>query len=250
MIPRVEEVAQRLQQEQRKVLHAQQLTAVGQLATSVAHEVRNPLTAIQMLVEAALRSQNRKPLNLDDLRVIHREVARLEQTVQHFLDFARLPTPQRSRCDLRLAIGESAELVQGRARQQHVEIAQELPDDPAIADVDRNQLHTVLVNLFINALDAMPQGGRLEVRLQALPGRFRLTVADTGSGIPDSMLEKLFTPFASSKPTGTGLGLCMSQRIVEEHGGSISAGNRAEGGACLTITLPGVAQHAKLAGRR
>ncbi|MBL8793528.1 MAG: hypothetical protein JNM56_06470 [Planctomycetia bacterium] len=250
VIPRVEAVAQRLQQEQRKVLHAQQLTAVGQLATSVAHEVRNPLTAIQMLVESALRSQNRKPLNLDDLRVIHREVERLEQTVQHFLDFARLPTPQRSPCDLRDAVGRAVELIQPRARQQHVEIVQELPAEPCIADVDRNQLHTVLVNLCINALDAMPRGGRLEVRLQTSAHRFRLTVADTGTGIPDAMLEQLFTPFASSKPTGTGLGLCMSQRIVEEHGGSISAGNRAGGGACLTITLPGVERHAHLAGSR
>ena len=93
IVQRVEEVAERLQQHQRELIRAEQLSAVGQLAASVAHEVRNPLTSMKLLVESALRSNNSKPLNLEDLQVIHREIARLEQTVQGFLNFARLPTP-------------------------------------------------------------------------------------------------------------------------------------------------------------
>ena len=88
----------------------------------MAHEVRNPLTAIKMLVEAALRPHNRKPLTPEDLQVIHGEIARLEQTVQSFLDFARLPTPRRTACDLREVIAQAIELVRARARQQGVEI--------------------------------------------------------------------------------------------------------------------------------
>jgi len=239
IVRRVEEVGARLQQHQRELIRAEQLSAVGQLAASVAHEVRNPLTGIKLLVESALRSNNSKPLNLEDLQVIHREVERLEQTVQGFLNFARLPTPQLSTCDLREIVRAAAELVGAKARQIKVEIAVRAPQEPVPALVDRSQMETVLVNLFLNALDAMPQGGRLEVDLTDLgESGVRLTVADTGTGIPAQVAARLFTPFVTTKPTGTGLGLTISGRILEKHGGCISASNRAEGGACFVITLP------------
>jgi signal transduction histidine kinase len=239
VVRRVEEVAERQQQHQREMLRAEQLSAVGQLAASVAHEVRNPLTAVKMLVEVALRSENRKPLSLEDLRVIHREVARLEQSVQGFLDFARPPAPQRSACDLNRIVADAVELVRARARQQKVEVALGLPEGDVPGNVDHGQFRTVLVNLLLNALDAMPQGGRLDVRLESSPDAgVSLTVADTGGGIAPEIADRLFTPFVSTKPTGTGLGLSISRRIVEEHGGLLSAANRAEGGACFTIRLP------------
>jgi signal transduction histidine kinase len=240
VVRRVEEVAERVQRQERNLLRAEQLAAVGQLAASVAHEVRNPLTAVKLLVEVALRQRQPKPLTPDDLRVIHGEIARLERIVQGLLDFARLPTPRRTDCDLRDVIAGAVELAQGRARQQQVAFAVQAPEGPVPAAVDRDQVHTVLVNLFLNALDAMPHGGRLEVHLAPGPdGGARLSVADTGTGIPPEMAARLFTPFASSKPTGTGLGLSISRRIIEEHGGTLTAANRPEGGACFTLVLPG-----------
>src|SRR5260221_216295 len=117
-----------------------------------------------MLVEAALRPAHGMPLTDEDLHVIHGEITRLEQTVQGFLDFARLPTPRRSACDLREVVNQAVELVRARARQQGVTIAvQARGDGPVSGFADPGQLHTVLVNLFLNALDAMPAGGRLEV---------------------------------------------------------------------------------------
>ena len=239
VVRRVEEVAERQQQQQRQLLRAEQLAAVGQLAASVAHEVRNPITAVKMLVEVALHCRNPKPLTQDDLKVIHREIARLEQTVQGLLDFARLPSPHRTACDLRDLVAQAVELVQARARQQSVAFVVRTPPDGAPAHVDQGQWRTVLVNLLLNALDAMPQGGRLEVDLSSTsPTGICLTVADSGAGIPPEILNRLFTPFASTKPTGTGLGLSLSRRIVEEHGGQLTAANRPEGGACFTVTLP------------
>jgi two-component system, NtrC family, sensor histidine kinase HydH len=239
IVRRVEEAAARLQQQQRELLRAEQLAAVGQLAASVAHEVRNPLTGIKMLVEAALRSNNSKPLNLEDLQVIHREITRLEQTVQGFLNFARLPAPQRSRCDLRTVVQQAVDLVGARARQIKVDVAWHPPPEPVEACIDSSQLQTVLVNLFLNALDAMPNGGCLDVVLAHCGDTgVRITVADTGTGIPPHIAARLFTPFTTTKPTGTGLGLSISGRILEEHGGSISASNRPEGGACFVIQLP------------
>ncbi|MFN4259572.1 MAG: ATP-binding protein [Gemmataceae bacterium] len=239
IVHQVEEVGQRLQQQHREMIRAQQLSAVGQLAASVAHEVRNPLTSIKMLVDSALRSRNAKPMTMDDLQVIRNEVLRLEQTVQSFLNFARLPTPRRCQEDLRDIVAQAVELVRVRARQQDVEIDAKFPEQAVIGYVDGNQLCTVLVNLFINALDAMPHGGQLEVGLEQLPKRgICLRVSDSGSGIPAVVASRLFTPFISTKPTGTGLGLSISQRIIEEHGGHITAENRTAGGACFTILLP------------
>jgi two-component system sensor histidine kinase HydH len=239
VVQRVEEAAERLQRHQRELLRAEQLSAVGQLAASVAHEVRNPLTAVKMLVEVGLRPKTPKSLTVDDLRVIHGEIARVERIVQNLLDFARLPVPQMAPCDLRDVIAQSVELVQARARQQRVEIRVRCSDELVPWDVDRNQFCTVLVNLLLNALDAMPNGGLLEINLELTPAQgVRLTVADTGSGISEEISGRLFTPFASTKATGTGLGLNISQRIVEEHGGRLSAGNRPEGGAWFMIWLP------------
>jgi signal transduction histidine kinase len=239
VVRRVEEVAEGLQRHQREMLRAEQLSAVGQLAASVAHEVRNPLTSVNMLVESALRSQNRKPLTLEDLEVIHGEIARLEHTVQSFLDFARPPTPRKSPVALREVIAQAVELVRVRARQQGVDIAVRCQEGVVPVNADRSHLCTVFVNLFLNALDAMPHGGRLAVDLEtSAAAEVRVTVTDTGAGIPPEIAGRLFTPFSSSKPTGTGLGLSISRRIIEEHGGRIRGSNRPGGGACFTIALP------------
>jgi signal transduction histidine kinase len=243
IVGRVEEVAARLQQQQRELLRTEQLAAVGQLAAGVAHEIRNPLTGIKLLVEGALRQTKPSPLNDEDLRVIHGEIARLEHTVQSFLDFARLPAPQRQSCDLRDVVARARDLTRARAEQHHVEVALTLPDAPVTVRVDAGQLITVLVNLILNAYDAMPQGGRLEIELTSgTAGAARLLVADTGPGISAAVADRLFTPFTTTKPTGTGLGLSLSRRIVEEHGGTITARNRPEGGALFLITLAPPAQ--------
>jgi signal transduction histidine kinase len=246
VVRRVEDVARNYHRQQRELLRAEQLSAVGQLAASVAHEVRNPLTSVKLLVEGALRPRDPKPLREEDLRVIHGEVVRLEQTVQAFLDFARPPALKRVTCDLRDVVGQAVELVRARARQIGVGVEVACGGEPVPVEIDRGQFTTVLVNLFLNALDAMPRGGRLELTLSAADGGYRLDVADSGSGIAPEIADRLFTPFVSTKPTGTGLGLVISRRIVEEHGGSLTAANRPSGGACFSITLPWGARHDRL----
>lgn len=239
VVDKVEEVAERQQRHQREMLRTEQLAAVGQLAASVAHEVRNPLTSVKMLVELAIRPKDPKPLTATDLRVIHREVARLEQTVQSFLDFARPPQTHRTTCDLRDVAAEATRLVGARADQQKVMIDLHCPAEPVSVSVDNGQMCTVLVNLCLNALDAMPRGGRLRIDLgTSSTDGIVLAVTDNGGGIAPEIADRLFMPFASTKATGTGLGLSLSRRIVEEHDGQLTAENRPAGGAVFTIRLP------------
>jgi signal transduction histidine kinase len=253
VVNRVREVVARSRAQQQEMLRAEQLAAVGQLAANVAHEVRNPLTSVKLLVGAALRARPPRPLSTEDLQVIHDEVARLEGKVQALLDFARPPEASREPCDLRELVERSLELVRPRVRQNNVQTEVGQPAEPVVAEVDRDQFTSVLVNLFLNALDAMPRGGRLEVTVAPLPaGGGRLTVADTGGGIPAAVANRLFAPFNSTKPTGTGLGLSICRRVVQDHGGTLAGENRREGGARFTITLPRSPQeasHADLTGR-
>jgi len=247
VVERVRAVAEQVQRQQAEMLRSEQLAAVGQLAASVAHEVRNPLTSIKMLVGAALKSPATQALTPDDLGVICKEVARLEQTVQGLLDFARPSKPQRQPADLRAVVGNALDLVRARARQQGVRLDVRQPDEPVVASVDSGQLNTVLVNLLLNALDAQPQGGLIEVALRN--GRdVQITVDDRGPGIAAAVQPRLFTPFASTKPTGTGLGLSICRRVLQEHGGTIVAQNRPEGGARFTLLLPTTTHNIQAAG--
>jgi two-component system sensor histidine kinase HydH len=238
-VRRVREVMERMQRHQQELLRAEHLAAVGQLGASVAHEVRNPLATIKLLVEGALRQEAPRPLNREQLKVVYGEVVRLERAVREFLDFARPPRLERSPADLREVVGQAVALAQARARQQDVRLVVHSPSLPVAAEVDPGQLGTVLVNLLLNALDAMPEGGCLELRLDSGPPGVSLAVSDTGPGFRPDALGQLFTPFFSTKATGTGLGLCISKRIVEGHGGRILVTNRPAGGACVTIRLPG-----------
>jgi signal transduction histidine kinase len=239
VLERVSEVTQRLQRQQNEMLRAQQLSAVGQLAASVAHEVRNPLTSIKMLVEAALRDHKPRPFTGDNLRIVHGEILRLEQTVQGLLDFARPPKLKKQSCDLRTIVGQAVELIRARARQQKVNVEMSCPEAPLRGMVDAGQLCSVLVNLLVNALDAMPQGGRLSILLYAIgKDAIHVKVIDTGEGVRPEMVGQLFTPFVSTKPTGSGLGLSICKRVIEEHGGRITAFNQSGGGACFTLSLP------------
>jgi two-component system, NtrC family, sensor histidine kinase HydH len=240
VVKKIKDVVGRSQQQQRDLIRTEQLASIGQLASSIAHEVRNPLTGIKLLVGAALHQQSPSSLSVEDLEFIHAEIQRLEKKVQTLLDFARPSEPIRERADLRDQIHQALHLVETRIRQIGVRPEIDLPTDPVWVEVDQDQVTGVLVNLFLNALDAMPQGGVLSVSLRQETNEIvRLTVADTGSGISPAVQERLFTPFASTKKTGTGLGLSISRRIVMDHGGTLTGSNRPEGGACFTILLAG-----------
>ena len=236
-----------LQQSEREVVRAKQMAAVGQLAAGVAHELRNPLTAIKMLVQTNREEAEARGLPADDLQVIEQEIRRLERRLQTFLDFARPPTLERRPLPLATVVDQTFALLEGRARQQHVTLHCLQPATPVSIEADADQIQQVLVNLMLNALDAMPGGGRVEVHLGApVHGQVELRVRDTGPGIAPELLPRVFEPFVSSKETGLGLGLAVSRRIAESHGGNLWVTNPPHGGACFVLRLPVAAPTARV----
>ena len=226
-------------QHQQQLLRAEQMMAIGQVAAGVAHELRNPLTSIKGLVQVNLREARANGLPAEDLAVIEHEIRRMERTLQTFLDFARPPQPQRRRLNPAAVAERVFALVAGRAKKQGVSLRLSQPEAAVWLEADQDQLQQLLLNLVLNALDAMPQGGTVEVELRpARDGLVEMQVRDTGPGIAPQILPKVFETFVSSKETGVGLGLPVSKRIAEDHGGSLSAYNLPEGGACFVLRLP------------
>jgi two-component system, NtrC family, sensor histidine kinase HydH len=233
-------VVEQLQQTRRDAIRSERLAAVGELAAGVAHEIRNPLTSIKLLIQSETQEHQALPLDNKELQIVLEEIARMERTIQGLLDFARPPALRRSRHDLRDTVQRAIRLVKGRAHQQNVSIVEELPDFPLWIDGDPEQLHQVFVNLLLNGIDSMTEGGSLQVTIQKLSQDMmcRLSFTDSGGGIPNDMLDRIFDPFITTKERGTGLGLALSLRIVQDHGGVIKVVNRGKRGAVFTVELP------------
>lgn len=232
-------------QRERYLQRAEQMAALGQVAAGIAHELRNPLTAIKGLIQVNLRKATAGSLPAGDLAVVEHEIRRMERTLQTFLDFARPPQPHRRELSLVEVVERVFSLVAGRARKQQVELQFTPPETPPIVLGDEDQLQQLLLNLVLNALDAMPQGGRVTAEIRLLDDTVELAVRDTGPGIAPHILPKVFETFVSSKETGVGLGLPVSRRIAEEHDGGLAAYNLPGGGACFVLKLPAHPQPAR-----
>lgn len=225
---------------ERAMIHAEELAAAGRMAAGMAHELRNPLTAISMLVQLQREKAEEEGLPAEDLQVIEREIARMEERLKAFIDFARPSRPEGRRIDLGAVAAETLALLQGRAAKHRVEIKLVRPKEPIQVQADAEQIGRVLMNLTMNALDAMPRGGRLTTTVSRAPDGFvELTVDDTGPGVQPDALPRLFEPFFTSKEAGLGLGLAISERIARDHGGSLVASNQPDGaGARFVLRLP------------
>ena len=258
-------VVTRLQASQREVLRAEQLAAVGQLAAGMAHELRNPLMSLKLLVQAAMERFQNDSLRARDLTILEEVAARLEQSLQTFLDFARPPQIERRVFDLSKLVTQTLDLVAGQAKQRGVRLEGAMTS-PWHLDADEGQVRQVLVNLLLNAIDATPPGGRVWLESERAASRpsaagdsdtttnsvgcdsgSLLRICDTGGGLPVDFGERIFEPFVSTKDTGVGLGLSICRRIVESHGGEIVAENRSSGGAAFAIWLPDVAEQSNQA---
>ena len=227
---------------QAQLIRAEKLSAVGELASGVAHEINNPLTTILGQSHLLLASGDIKEGARDRLNIIAEETSRAARIVQNLLMFARHYTPERRPCSLADQVRRVLELKAYQLRQDDVEIRTEFTPCPPVY-ADENQIQQVLLNLVQNAHQAMARQAPphiLTVRVGPVDGGGRIEVLDTGPGIPPDVLPKIFDPFFTTKPPGegTGLGLSVSYGIVGQHGGRLYAENRPEGGATFVVELP------------
>mgnify|MGYP000694254380 CR=1 FL=1 len=231
----------RLQQAAREQIgRSEKLAALGRLAAGVAHEINNPLTGVLTFAHLLRDKKNADPQDRQDLEVIIRETQRAAGIVRGLLDLAREKPPVKQRLDINEVIRRTLRLLGNQEVSRGIYIVEDLAEGLPPVYGDPNQLQQVVLNLSLNACEAMPEGGTLMLTTSAKAGRVIVKVVDTGCGIKREDLERIFEPFFSTKPIGkgTGLGLSVSYGIVEQHGGTLEVESQEGRGSTFTITLP------------
>ncbi len=236
-------------QENLKEMHAQQMervdrfATIGELAAGIAHEIKNPIAgiggAIQILMEELPAGDHRREI----FEEILKQIERIDQDVKDLLSYARTAKPTLEEHDINKVIQQAVFLVRDRAAQQGVDVRTRVGENIPPVEIDEKQIQQVLVNLCLNAIQAMPDGGTLYIASSMEEGEkaatfVKLEVSDTGRGIPSKNISKIFTPFFTTRHTGTGLGLPISQKIINQHGGTIEVKSKPGDGTCFTLKLP------------
>lgn len=261
MVGSLDDARRELQESHEKqIQQASKLATIGELASGIAHEIRNPLAGIGAAVEVLSEISDSKSQYGEVVREIHQQIARLNSTLRNLLDFARLREPQIAPCDVCGMLEPMLALVRPDAQKQHIRIVKNCPPDLPPICIDSQQVQQVVLNILVNAIQAMPDGGTLTVGAEliewpAIGGSLlapnndapasrdvikpqpavRLTICDTGVGIPAEHMDRIFSPFFTTKHRGTGLGLSITRTIVEKHGGSIAVKSEPGKGAEFTI---------------
>jgi two-component system sensor histidine kinase HydH len=226
---------------QERVTRSERLAALGSLAAGVAHEIRNPLSSIKGFAQFFLKKNPPGSADHKYSEVMIQEVERLDRVIANLLDYANPKAPAQEQASLADIIHRSIALITDDAKAKKVDVAVEIEGNIPPVKVDKDQITQVLLNIALNGLDAMKHGGRLTIRsFMDDEGKFVIVeVEDTGHGIPEEELPRIFNPFYTTKKTGTGLGLAIAHRIVENHGGTLSVKNTGGSGTTFRITVPG-----------
>ncbi len=236
------DMTRRLREAQTQLVAADKLASVGRLAAGVAHEINNPLTGVLTYATFLLKRIGDDSASREDLEVIVRETKRCREIVRNLLDYARQSPPHRQQVSLEDIVRHAAGIVQNQLAKHQAALHLELAGDLPPVTVDGNQIEQVLVNLLLNAADALGDaGGQITVRTRRDgPRGVALEVEDTGCGIPAADVPRIFEPFFSTKGTrGTGLGLAVTWSIVARHQGTIEVDSTPGRGSRFTVRLPG-----------
>lgn len=216
---------------------SQQLSLIGQMAAGFAHEIKNPLAsikgAIEIISDPATATNDRAEFE----KVVKSEIKRIDNTVSDYLQFARPTETKKSRIDLSEVIGSTVRQLEPQANRNKIELKSEITPDTHI-NADEEKIRQVILNITLNAIQAMEDGGEIRISLQKKPDHALLTIADNGPGIPTEQADHLFEPFYTTRAKGTGLGLAIAKTIVEEHNGIILFESRIDSGTTFTVLLP------------
>jgi two-component system, NtrC family, sensor kinase len=242
----LEETGVKLKETQQAAVRSQRLASLGRLASGVAHEIRTPLTSLKLFLESVESEIEISPEYAEDFQVAMSQITRMEATINRFLDFARPQEPVFTWIDVQELIEDALLVIGPKARQQETAIHKSIQNHLPKIKGDEKQLGEALLNLMVNALEAMPKRGRLSVAagLGELPGEdgvrrcVRLDVGDTGPGIMEKEISRLFEPFYTSKASGAGLGLAIVYSTVQRHGGEVLVQSSVGEGTTFSLLIP------------
>lgn len=227
-----------------QLTRSERLASVGRLAAGVAHQVNNPLTGVLTFAHMLLRKAPENSQDREDIETIIDATTRCKEIIRGLLDFSRQNEPQKKLSDLNTILREAMDLTQNQASLSRVDVAEQLDTDLPGVVIDSYQIQEVAVNVIVNAIDAMPEGGRLTIRTRSVDEDgskwVQFEISDTGVGVPEEDLQHIFDPFFTTKPAGkgTGLGLAIAHGLVAEHGGRISVSSQVNRGTTVTVHLP------------
>jgi signal transduction histidine kinase len=228
---------------ERRTREAERLAELGTLTGGLAHEIKNPLSTVQLnlqlLMEDLLPENPAYSRLISRLNIVQREASRLRDILDDFLRYAGKIELTRSPADLNVLLEELVDFFAPQAQLQKVQLRLKKSDDPVVAAVDVKLVKQAILNLMINALQAMPSGGgELILALSNVDSDAIIDVIDTGKGIAPDAIDKIFQAYYSTKKGGTGLGLAMAQRIIREHGGRIAVSSEVGRGSDFKVVLP------------
>lgn len=240
---KLKQQSEMLSEVEAQLRHSERLSVMGELAASLAHEVRNPLGSIKGAVEILQDDYPKKSQHYRFFEILIKEVARLNQVIENFLDLARRKSSQIDEINLQEGVNSVVQILSPKARKEGVIIDCRLPNSPICIKADENKFRQILLNLLLNAIGASNRGGHITIdsRIKkngATGGILELTVADTGGGIPEKEIDKVFKPFFTTKAQGTGLGLPITKRITEEYNWDLRIQSKVGEGTRITIGIP------------
>lgn len=222
-----------------QLLRQEKLAALGQLAAGIAHEIRNPLTSINILIQSMREKLPIENAFQEDLKVIEEEIGRINEIVEQFLRFAKPSPPLFEKTEVFPILEETLQLLRPQIEKSRISVKKEFYPLPPMT-IDKEQIKQVILNILLNAIQAMPEGGYLILggRVSEDGDGVKLWIKDSGVGIPSEVMNKLFDPFFSTKESGMGLGLSIAHRIIDSHHGKIEVESTPGKGTLFTLFLP------------
>jgi len=239
MEEKIQKTTADLRRAEAQLIRSEKLAALGQLAAGIAHEIRNPLTSINILIHSLRENLPSENIHREDLKVIEEEIHRINDIVDQFLRFAKPASPLLEKTEVFPIFEETLQLLKPQIEAQQISVQKDFQSLPPIT-IDKEQIKQVILNLILNAIQAMPQGGQLELKGQASEDHqwIQLSIQDSGTGILPEDMNKLFDPFFSTREGGIGLGLSIAHRIIDQHHGKIEVESKPKKETLFTLWLP------------
>ena len=234
----LEDKIDQLTETQQRLIRSEKLAAIGSMSSYVAHEIRNPLVTIGGFAKTLSRftfTDAKIKVNID---IIIEEVKHLEKILNNITDFAKPSKPEKIDVQLCEIMENTCLLMENYFQEKHITLQKKYETGVPEAPVDPTQIKQVFLNILMNAVESMPDGGKLDVNIESIDGSVKIYIVDAGKGMKQGVLQNIYDPFFTTKPSGTGVGLSVSLKIIEDHGGTIDAISEQGKGTTMLLTLP------------